>query len=382
MTLSPETPFVVIGSPDDKRVTSFQAALTGLGYAPAHVVSYLDIINGRVTLPDVVTAGAVVRIESPGKDFASNQALTALGAQHRLDNGLATAITPQQARQMPFDKGRMGYPGLWYAGFCAFLERVQTQLDACPPHRLMNHPHDIALMFDKRACYTHLATAGISVPPTLDPITSFGELEAAMRSHDMPRVFVKLAHGSSAVGIVAYRTQGARHHAATTVEMVTQGDDIRLYNTRRIRHLHDYAEIARLIDALCQHEVHVQKWMPKARLGSQHFDLRVLVIAGSAAHTVARLSHNPMTNLHLLNDRITGDEVRQAIGDTGWHIARQTAVAADALFGRSLYAGVDVLLTPRMDTAYVLEVNAFGDLLLQSTYEGVDAYTLAIQRLV
>ena len=44
-------------------------------------------------------------------------------------------------------------------------------------------------------------------------------------------------------------------------------------------------------------------------------------------------------------------------------------------FPRSLYAGLDVVIEPDFQTARILEVNAFGDLLPRTLYEGRDTYS-------
>ncbi len=74
------TEFVVVGAPSSKRVELFQAALGRLGQPCARVVAYADLLAGRVSLPEVVRPGAVVRIDSPDMDFAVERALLELGA--------------------------------------------------------------------------------------------------------------------------------------------------------------------------------------------------------------------------------------------------------------------------------------------------------------
>ena len=193
------------------------------------------------------------------------------------------------------------------------------------------------------------------------------------------RVFVKLAHGSSASGVVAYQTNGRLHQATTTVEMVREGDDLRLYNSRRVRTYRDPAEILALIDALCRHRVHVERWLPKAGLGGRALDLRVVTIAGRPRHTVVRLSRTPMTNLHLLNDRGDVGPVRQRMGEAAWSAALRTCERAATCFPGSLYAGVDLLIQSGWRRHAVLELNAFGDLLPGVLDGGVDTYTAEIQ---
>src|SRR5258708_17570800 len=180
-----------------------------------------------------------------------------------------------------------------------------------------------------------------------------------MRGRGCYRVFIKLAHGSSASGVVAYRINDNRHQALTTVEMVSNNHELRLYNSRRIRTLKEPAEIRTLITALCRQRVHVEYWLPKAGHQGRVFDLRVVMIAGAVRHVVVRLSQTPMTNLHLLNARGDVDELLDKLCRTSWQVTCQRAAAQIG----SLYAGLDVLFTPDFGHHAVLEVNAFGDLL-------------------
>jgi hypothetical protein len=370
-------PYVLIGIPGGRRVELFQAALARLGRPAARVVAYADLLAGRVCLPDLVPPGALVRIESPGKDFATERALLAAGAPAAAAEG-GPWTAPEQIERLAFDKGRILWVRQWYLGLCAALDLVRRQLSACGPHRLMSAPDEIALMFDKRACHARLAESGLPLPRTLGPVRSYAELRAAMASQRSPRVFVKLAHGSSASGAVAYQTDGARHHATTTVEMVRAGGELRLYNSRRLRVLEDQGEIATLIDALAGHALHVEQWLPKAGIDGHTFDLRVVVIAGRARHTVVRQSKGPMTNLHLLNTRGDPERVRERLGPESWEATRRTCEQTMLAFPACHYAGIDLLVAPGYRRHAVLEVNAFGDLLPGLLDQGQDTYEAEI----
>jgi hypothetical protein len=370
--------FVVVGNPGCRRVALFQDALTRGRLAAATLIPYADLLAGRVSLEQVVPAGAVVRLESPGRDFEVEKALLAAGADEPDAEGPAR-ISPEAAGRLAFDKGRIWYPRQWYLGFRALLRRIDTQLSRCPPCVRMNRPADVEVLFDKVRCQEHFARAGIPVPRGLGPIRSFEELRHRMREAGYRSVFVKLAHGSSASGVVAYRTAGARQEALTTVEMVRQGGELRLYNSRRIRSYRKSAEVAALVDALAREGVQVEEWLPKARLDGHVFDLRVVVIAGKARHVVVRMSQSPMTNLHLLNRRGELSAVVARMGPKGWQVARRTCERAAAVFPDSLHLGVDLLLAPDYRQHAVLEANAFGDLLPGVHSEGVDTYEAEIR---
>jgi hypothetical protein len=371
-------PFVIIGHPTSDRVTRFQAALMEAGQEPARVVGYAGLIAGRVTLPEVVRAGAVVRIDSPDRDFAVEREILALGAEFEdAEEGYAQASRAAVAA-MGDEAGVIRFPRQWYLGYGEVLRRIGRQLAECPPHRLMNHPDEITVMFDKRACHALLAGHGVAVPRSLGPVRSYEELLARMREAEMPRVFVKLAHGSSASGVVAYQVGGERHQAMTTVEMVQSADGVRLFNNRRVRVYRDRGEIAALIDALCCHRVHVEQWIPKAGFEGRTLDLRVVVIGGAARHVVVRLSRHTMTNLHLSGGRTRGrmplEGLEGRLSAASWAAARETCERALGLFPKSLYAGIDLLIASDYRRHAIAEVNAFGDLLFNVWYEGRDTF--------
>jgi hypothetical protein len=364
---------VVVGNPGCRRVALFQQALARFGWPAAALVPYADLIAGRVTLEQCVRPGAVVRLESPGRDFAVEQALIACGAGVPDADG-PTRIDAAAAGRLAFDRGRIWYPRQWYLGFRATLRRLAEQLTRCLPHVPMNRPADVEVLFDKNRCQELFAQHGVPVPRGLGPVRSFDELHERMRAAGSRQVFVKLAHGSSASGVVAYRTTGGRQLALTTVEMVRHGGELRLYNSRRLRRYDKPAEIIALIDALAREGVRAEEWVPKAGLGGQVFDLREVTIAGRARHVVVRLSRGPMTNLHLLNQRGDVATVRERMGPDAWRAVRRTCERAAAVFPESLHLGIDLILTPDFRRHAVVEANAFGDLLPGVRCAGVGTY--------
>ena len=371
-------PFVVIGNPLCPRVDRFQTALANLGLPPAREIAWTDILAGNVCLPDAVPPGSIVRLEAPGTAFATERALLALGADLPDPEAEYKRISERAAASMSFDKGLIVCPRQWYLGFQAVLEMVEAQLAACVHTTRMNHPPDVALMFDKPDCQQKLRDAGLPIPRPLGIITGYNDLIARMQAANCGRVFVKLAHGSSASGVVAYRTQGDRHQATTTVEMVRRDGKLLLYNTRDIQVYTDPNVIAELINALARHRAMAEEWIPKAGMDGHCFDLRVVVIGGQARHVVARLSRKPMTNLHLRNPRRSWEFAREYIGPDASRAGLQTAQAALRCFPRSLYAGIDLMFAPGLRRHAILELNAFGDLLPGTLREGQDTYTAEI----
>ena len=205
MPLSPsESPtvqvsFVIVGHPASDRVTRFQAALAEAGQAAARVVGYDELIAGQVALPEVVQHGAVVRIDSPDRDFAVERAILALGAEIEDAEGGFARASWEAVAGMADEAGAIRFPRQWYLGYSEVLRRIGRQLAECPPHRLMNHPDEIAVMFDKRACHALLAEHGVAVPRALGPVRSHEELQARMREAGFSRPKVSGLSHSTAV---------------------------------------------------------------------------------------------------------------------------------------------------------------------------------------
>jgi hypothetical protein len=257
---------------------------------------------------------------------------------------------------------------------CAALKT----LNAPAPHYLMNSPSDIAVMFDKVKCHELCTQHQVSVPKSLGNVASFDELSARMQAMETRRVFVKLAHGSSASGVVALATNGVVWQAKTTVELVQMGSAVMLYNSRKIRCYRDLQSITTIIDTLCRDRVQVEVWVPKAGISNRTFDLRVVAIAGQAQHAIVRLSKSPIANLHLKNQRSAPTDLIAKMGDVAWEAALKTCEQAARIFPDSLYMGIDLLIPIGFKQSLVLEVNAFGDLLPDVIHHGMDTYTTEI----
>ena len=367
---------LLIGVPGSRRTQLFQEALSRAGMPAATVVSFIDLLSEKTTISDLVSPETVVRFDSPGKDFETERALLHAGFETASEEHFA-CVTHEEIEGLEFERGRILYPRQWYLGLCKALRIIESQLPDC---FLMNSLDDIALMFDKPQCQELLRSYDVPVARGLGEIESLADLSRRMTEAGCARVFIKLAHGSSASGMIAYQVNGAKHRATTTVEVVKHADKLYLYNSRRIRVYEDVVEIGRLVDELCRHRVYVEQWLPKAGIEGRTFDLRIVVIAGKAMHAVVRLGRHPMTNLNLLGGRGNLEHVMQRIGSAGWAgIQRTCEQLMTTCFPNSLYAGIDLRISPDYRHHHVLEVNAFGDLLPDVLCNGKDTYETEVQ---
>ncbi|MFF9425288.1 STM4014 family protein [Streptomyces sp. NPDC014746] len=356
MTSGPR--LVVVGDPAGRRVALFQDALRTAGLPGARAVSWPDVLRGRARFG----AGETVRLDSPGEDPETDLLLRGVD-----------------------DPARVEGTGRWYARFTqavADLGRSAAEAGAV----LVDDPAELGVLFDKRLAHGLLAAAGVPVPesPTSGPgapvVRGWADVRALIGGAGPRRVFVKLAHGSSASGVLAVETNGAGRFQATT--SVERAGDGRLFNSLRVRRYTSEHEVAAIVDALAPDGLHVERWVPKATQDGRAADLRVVVIDGRATHAVLRTSRSPMTNLHLGGARGDLDAARASIAAAGsrWEDALGVCERAAAVFPGTRCVGVDLLPASGWRRFAIGEVNAFGDLLPGLTglpgggAEGLDTY--------
>ncbi|MEL6462916.1 MAG: STM4014 family protein [Cyanobacteria bacterium J06621_15] len=403
----------IIANPENRRVGLLQKALENLNLPPATVISYADLISGKQNLEQFNSPENIIRFDSPEKNFEVDKAIIAAGEEleggegeeegEGVEGNTHQKISSGDVEKLEFDKGRILYPRQWYLGWRNLLRRWEKELDLTPNPspclrrggneltsksssclgkeglRVMNHPCNIAVMFDKPRCHERFSQNNIPVARSLGKIHNYEHLREQMQSQNLERVFIKLSHGSSASGVIAYRANSRFESAITTVERVRENGKTLLYNSRRIRNYTKREEIADIINILIAEGVQVEEWLPKARLQGCGFDLRIVVINGEAQHTVVRLGKSPMTNLHLGNERGDINEFLEKVGDSNWQKMNRTCEQAADLFPNSLYCGVDLMIFPDWEQHAVLEINAFGDLLPGVFWNGMDTYMSEIK---
>ncbi|MEW2544458.1 STM4014 family protein [Streptomyces sp. NPDC047002] len=351
--------WVVVGIPGGRRVGLFGAALRAAGLPPARLVPWADVLRGR---SPAFAGGETVRVESPGEDAEVDRLLRG-----------------------PLEPARVEGTARWYAALTGAV-RGLGRAAAAAGAALLHDPAELAVLFDKRLCHGVLTAAGVAVPasPTSGPAApaaaGWEEVRALMAGAGLRRAFVKIAHGSSASGVLAVETASrGRVRAVTSVERDAAG---RLFNSLRVRPYATEREVAAVVDALAPDGLHVEQWLPKAALGGRRADLRVVVVAGRATHAVVRTSRSPMTNLHLGGVRGDLAAVRGAVAAAGGSLDEALALCerAAACFPRTHCVGVDLLPESGWRRFAVGEVNAFGDLLPGLTglpgtaAEGLDTY--------
>lgn len=366
--------FALIANPDSPRASGFVAACRTQDFPEPVVLPWEEVLEPGYDFAGGLVGTSAVRIETPAGHPQVERLLLAIGARVLRFHGALVEAAESDCLVLPDDTGELRLQPQWYAGWRQTLFWISHE---CGEQALclMNSALEIATLFDKHATRSVLAEAGIPIPPDAGICDGFDHLIARMDEKRWDRVFLKPCYGSSAAGVMAIsRAKGGRWQAVTSAKVDTSTGSPRILNSKRPLRLNDPEEIRRTVDLVCSQQALVERWFPKASVGGRVFDLRILVIAGRAAHIAVRTSHSPVTNLHLRNRRGDVEQVIEHIGREAWQIAIETAEAAAACFPGCHYCGVDLMIGARSFRSAVAEVNAFGDHLHHELWQGMNPW--------
>lgn len=366
-------PFLILGNPENRRVSLFQEALAAQGQPPARVIAWADLVRSTAALEAVPNEPTLVRIDSFGESFEVERGLLARGYEDAL-RASVSALTPAEIEALSYDRGRIRAPRQHHLGFLRVLGEVAAVLAEKDRLRVLNPPASIADLFDKRVTSRRYAALGIPVPRFFDGIDDPEALRARLRAEGVREAYVKLSCGSSASCLAIYQIGDRSEAVITTIEQASAG----WYNSLKVRRYRDRHRIDEILGFLIREGSQVEESVPKARNGGDYFDCRVLVIAGEPAFTVVRESRLPITNLHLGGRRGDLDALNAAAPAPVREAAMESCRRVHAAH-RCLHVGVDLMYEEGFTGHRVLEANAFGDLLPNLKRDGLSVYEWEIR---
>ena len=153
--------FLIIGNPENRRVTLFQSALARCGLPVARCFSYESLLSGETDF--LPASDEVVRMESPGENEAVSRSLIQRGAAFENRDVDEVSQIVANARH-----GEIVFPGLWFRGYSDLLSSLAQRTATW-----MNHPWEIAVQFDKTRCQRLLSDAGVPVPQQLGSVRGY-----------------------------------------------------------------------------------------------------------------------------------------------------------------------------------------------------------------
>lgn len=359
---------LLVANPESRRTAAFRDAVRRLGGITVDLVSYPEVIRGRV--PAALASGTMIRIESPGECAETTRAILQEGIAP-LEARRRIPIRAAEIAQLPCGRGEILHPLQWYLGYHHILRRLQEEWSQ-PDVRWMSTPDAITTCFDKLACLNLWSAGELPIPERPAEVSTYAALRSAVPDRHA-RLFLKLRYGYSAMGAIALEWRDSLVRAITTVDVALSQGRPRLFVTKKPRVLHREFEIAWLIDTLGMEEILVERWLPKALWKGRPFDLRMLTIGGRVQHVVGRSSNSPFTNLNLDARRIPKDDVIELLGDA-WPEAESLAERAASLLPDAWAVGIDLLVRPSRTEFALLEANAFGDYLPGLTCAGMSTY--------
>ncbi len=179
-------PFLLLGIPENRRVTLFQEALALEGLPPARVVSWRDFLADARALGSLPDEPLLLRVDSPGEDQAVERALLHRGHEDARHLG-CHAITPSALDALAPAFGRILCPRQAHLGFERALGQLEDVLAAHPRWRCLNPPSDIRELFDKRLTSRRYSAMGVPVPEPLQDVTDVDSLLASMSARGCGR---------------------------------------------------------------------------------------------------------------------------------------------------------------------------------------------------
>jgi len=367
------TRFLVIGNPENRRVSSFVDALKNLRQPTPVVVPHLQLLRNPSLLHQYANEAFCVRLESVGENRDVEYML--------LQNGLeqATKLNVSTTRDYNVRHGEVVCPRQFHLGYTTYLAALQQQFEQIPHWRILNSPADVMTLFDKRKLMSIYHRAAIPVPEALSfetPVKHTDELRALMNTRGWRKVFVKLTCGSSASCLAVFMREPGSEMLMTTL-LYHQGT---WWNSLKLQRLSERSDIERVLNFLLREGSHIERAIPKARLSGAFMDCRVLVADGKTAFVVVRQNRHPITNLHLGGWRGDMNNLRGIVDPDVWQRAMATCRQVWRMHN-SFHIGVDLMFEPGFKKFRVLEANAFGDLLPDLYADGLSVYEWQISRL-
>lgn len=285
-----------------------------------------------------------------------------------------------------------------------------TDLGARHQIAFLNRPEAIRALLDKRGCKRTLAMAGIPVTEELEgagraetlseyavvsradmaveyadgrlsgaeraempgsyglsEVNRVEQLLDAMERHRVFQVFLKPVYGSGAAGAAAFRWQP--HSGRVVLYTCGMVDSVtgRLVNTKRLRKFTDKNQVFSMVGRLLELDCVAERWYAKAEHDGFSYDLRAVVQDGRMDFLLARLSSGPITNLHLNNHPLSGEEL--GLPSHIMDEVEQLCIRAAECFPGLRSAGIDILLEKGSLRPRIIELNGQGDLIYQDIFD-------------
>ena len=221
--------------------------------------------------------------------------------------------------------------------------------------------NELLIMMDKKSTYEYLsgAESNFYLPERTQDFQNYDEFFETVKNKTV-KYFIKLRSGSGSTGVLAYSYNAKldEEKVFTSLNYSVEKRKLEFFSTYRVKMYTEKNVIKNMVNWIIENGAHIEKWIPKLTYEKYGFDTRVFVAGKKAEYMLSRLSTGPITNLHLKNMR---KESREFMEEEQLKLISRASEGVMNIFDRSLYAGIDVLLSNNMKP-YIIDVNPFGDL--------------------
>lgn len=256
-----------------------------------------------------------------------------------------------------------------------------NELQAIEKIHFLNTPKSILQTLDKRYCKKRLQQFDLAITPLLAfEGTNFDELLAFLRKERIPQVFVKPNFGSGAAGVIAlkYNLKTEDLIAHTSLAKKFEEEKVTFVNTKKIRRLTGYDEIAEVINFVLSMDSIVERWIAKDCIGDISYDLRIVFQFGKIDFIQVRgARRTAITNLHL-ND-LPIDPQKIALKPSTYSEIEELCKRGIGCFEGLQSAGFDILIEKGSQKPYIIEINGQGDLMYRDIFDKNKIYQKQIE---
>ena len=346
--------FLIIGDNKGRRIKTFAGCLEKEGDFPYFILDWTDLLENPRIIEKFLEKSNIVKIEPPEKNTEIYRKFLKFG------NG-AEKILFEEKKNRAENNEIITAPGIWFDGVKNVFGKMAEIFDKYKKTYLMCDINELLIMMDKKSTYEYLSGAerNFYLPERTQDFQNYDEFFETVKNKTV-KYFIKLRSGSGSTGVLAYSYNAKldEEKVFTSLNYSLEKNKLEFFSTYRVKMYTEKNVIKNMVNWIIENGAHIEKWIPKLTYEKYGFDTRVFVAGKKAEYMLSRLSTGPITNLHLKNMR---KESREFMEEEQLKLISRASEDVMNIFDRSLYAGIDVLLSNNMKP-YIIDVNPFGDL--------------------
>ena len=349
-----ENVFLIIGDNKGRRIKTFAGCLEKAGNYSYNVLDWMDLLNEPEILGEFLEKSNIVKVEPPEKNTEIYRKFLEYG------NGAESILAEEKKAGVKNDE-IIKAPGVWFDGVKNIFGRISEISDNYKNTYFMCNIDELLIMMDKKATYEYLSGSEDSflLPERTRDFHNYDDFFETVKNKTA-KYFIKLRCGSGSTGVLAYSYNPKldEEKIFTSLNYSEENGRLDFFSTYRVKTYTEKKVIRNMVNWVIENGAHIEKWLPKLTYKKYGFDTRVFVAGKKTEYMLSRLSTGPITNLHLKNMRKESSEFME---EKQLKLLSEASEGVMSVFEKSLYAGIDVLLSNNMKP-YIIDVNPFGDL--------------------